>query len=218
MASGGAEALSEARELLEHMATTSTTINGHGVRAANIIENMLLHARSGSSVREPAQLNELVESSVALAFHGARAKDEDLELHIDADYDPSAGAAPVSRADISRVLINVVNNACYAMRKKRESGLEGYAPSLQVRTRDLGERVEISLRDNGTGIAHDTLEKVFNPFFTTKPPGEGTGLGLSLSHDIVVQGHQGELRVESVPGEFSEFVITLPRKAPAAEA
>jgi signal transduction histidine kinase len=134
-------------------------------------------------------------------------------LDITSDYGHTVGDVDVARADIARVIINVVNNACYATRKRQEERGDGYRPALRVTTRAVGESVEVRMRDNGTGMSSAVLARLFTPFFTTKPPGEGTGLGLSLSHDIVVQGHQGQLFAESVQGEYTEFVMVLPRRA-----
>ena len=201
----------EVKELLADMKDTSSKIHGHGTRAASIIDNMLQHANKAQSERERCDLNEVVESSVALAYHGVRARDAAVELKLEADYDGDAGEVTISRGEISRVLINVVNNACYATVKRRETAGNGYTPTLSVSTRSLGDRVEVRVRDNGTGIPRDVLDKVFNPFFTTKPPGEGTGLGLSLSHDIVVQGHGGQMTIDTRDGEYAEVVIVLPR-------
>jgi len=202
--------LEEARELVGDFEDTSGKIHGHGQRAASIIDNMLRHANSSSAEREVCDLNDVVQSAVELAYHGVKAKDDDVTLDIAAEYDDAIGQVSISRAEISRVIINVVNNACYATSKKRAARGDDYTPQLSVRTTRANGNAEIRLRDNGVGIPPGVLEKVFNPFFTTKPPGEGTGLGLSLSHDIVVGGHQGELRVDTKDGEFAEFVIVLP--------
>ncbi len=201
----------EVKELLADMKETSTKINGHGKRAANIIDNMLQHANKSQSERERCNLNEVVESSVALAYHGVRARDAEVELEFESYYDGDTGQVTLSRGDVSRVLINVVNNACYATVKRRKTAGSDYTPTLSVSTRSLGDQVEVRIRDNGTGIPRDVVDKVFNPFFTTKPPGEGTGLGLSLSHDIVVQGHGGQMSVDTRDGDYTEVIIVLPR-------
>jgi histidine kinase len=188
-------------------------IHEYGRRADGIINGMLLHSRQAPAAREPADLNAILTESVNLAYHGVRAKDPAFAPAIQSECDPAVGQVDVARQDISRVFINVLHNAYYAIRQKKQALGARYTPVLQVRTHDRGDRVEVRIRDNGPGIPPAVASQIFNPFFTTKPPGEGTGLGLSLSHDIVVGGHQGEMRVESAEGQFTEFVITLPRRA-----
>jgi len=188
-------------------------INEHGKRANEIINAMLLHSRGdGGRDQAEADLNALVAKSVELAYHAARGKDPRFEIRVEAAYDEALGPVELVSSEIGRVIINVVDNACYATRQRQKKGDPGYAPALSVRTRSLGDRAEIRVRDNGTGVPAPLLGKVFNPFFTTKPAGEGAGLGLSISHDIVV-GHGGEIRVESVEGEYTEFIVTLPAGA-----
>lgn len=206
----GAESLTEAIEVVGEISSTSERIHDHGNRAAGIISNMLLHASNTRSEHMPADLNEVVENSVNLAYHGVKAKNQNLQLQIERDYASDAGAVSMSRAEVARVIINLVNNACYATQKRMAAEGAEYVPQLAVSTRREGDRAVIVFRDNGTGIPHDVLGKLFNPFFTTKPTGEGTGLGLSLSHDIIVQGHNGELTARSAEGEYAEFTITLP--------
>jgi predicted ATPase/signal transduction histidine kinase/tRNA A-37 threonylcarbamoyl transferase component Bud32 len=190
-------------------------IEHHGRRANAIVEAMLLHARQGAAVRAEVDLNALVTQSVELASHGLRSEASRLQLTIETDLDPSVGRVEVVAPEISRVLVNIVNNAWYAALEKRRALGPGYEPEVIIRTRDLGDRVEMRIRDNGNGIRQDALDKIFNPFFTTKPPGEGTGLGLSISYEIVTKMHQGRIEVESRPGEGSEFIITLPRSKAA---
>jgi two-component system NtrC family sensor kinase len=186
----------------------------HGKRADAIVKNMLLHSREGSGDRRAVDINALVGESLNLAYHGARAERRDFRIRLDQDLDPAAGEAEVLPQEITRVLLNLISNAFYAaMKRKAESDVNGYEPSLVAATRNLGDRVEIRIRDNGCGIAPDVKAKMFNPFFTTKPPGEGTGLGLSLSHDIVVKQHAGSIEVDTQPGEFTEFRVVLPRAA-----
>jgi signal transduction histidine kinase len=207
-----ADTLADVDDVLAELKENVGKIQEHGKRANSIVNGMLLHSREAGGKRAEAELNALVAESVHLAYHGMRAKDPDFNVHIRAEYDPAVGAIEMASADMSRVLLNVIHNACYATRDKKRRLGAAFAPALAVRTRDLGERVEIRVRDNGPGILPAVVGEIWTPFFTTKPPGEGTGLGLSISHDIVVQGHQGELRVETEPGEFTEFVITLPRR------
>jgi signal transduction histidine kinase len=186
----------------------------HGKRADSIVKNMLLHSREGSGDRRAVDINALVGESLNLAYHGARAENQDFRIRLDQVLDPAAGEAEVMPQEITRVLLNLVSNGFYAaMKRKAEAGANGYEPALTAVTKNLGDRVEIRIRDNGSGIEPDVKAKMFNPFFTTKPPGEGTGLGLSLSHDIVVKQHAGSIEVDTNPGEFTEFRVVLPRSA-----
>jgi signal transduction histidine kinase len=180
----------------------------HGKRADSIVKNMLLHSREGSSDRRAVDINALVGESLNLAYHGARAEKGDFQIRLDQDLDPAAGEAEVLPQEITRVLLNLISNGFYAATKRlAEVGANGYEPALAAATRNLGDRVEIRIRDNGSGIPPDVKEKMFNPFFTTKPPGEGTGLGLSLSHDFVGKLHAGVIEVDTAPGEFTEFRV-----------
>ena len=185
----------------------------HGKRANSIVKNMLLHSREGSGERRPADINTIVEESLNLAYHGARAEKSGFNITLQRDLDPSAGVVDLYPQEITRVFLNLISNGFYAANKRREAGDNGFEPLLTATTKDLGNRVEIRIRDNGTGIPADVKEKMFNPFFTTKPAGEGTGLGLSMSHDIIVKQHGGRIDVETEPGAFTEFIITLPRAA-----
>jgi two-component system, NtrC family, sensor kinase len=183
----------------------------HGKRADSIVKNMLLHSREGSGEHRPADINGLVDESLNLAYHGARAEKQGFNITVQRDLDPAAGMADVYPQEITRVLLNLISNGFYAATKRATGIADGSEPTLKALTRNLGERVEIRIRDNGMGIPPDLQEKIFNPFFTTKPAGEGTGLGLSLSHDIVVKQHGGTIDVVSEPDSFTEFIITLPR-------
>ena len=185
----------------------------HGKRADSIVKNMLLHSREGSGERRPADINTIVEESLNLAYHGARAEKSGFNITLQRDLDPSAGVIDLYPQEITRVFLNLISNGFYAANKRREAGDNGFEPLLTATTKNLGNRVEIRIRDNGTGIPADVKEKMFNPFFTTKPAGEGTGLGLSMSHDIIVKQHGGRIDVETEPGAFTEFIITLPRAA-----
>jgi GAF domain-containing protein len=190
----------------------------HGRRADSIVKNMLLHSREGSGERRPVDINALVGESLNLAYHGARAEKQEFQIRLDQDLDPAAGLAELLPQEITRVLLNLISNGFYAaMKRKAESALNGYEPALMAATRDLGDRVEIRIRDSGSGIPPDVREKMFNPFFTTKPAGEGTGLGLSLSYDIVVKQHGGTIEVDTQPGQFTEFRVILPRSAAAGK-
>ncbi|MCP4615307.1 MAG: GAF domain-containing protein [Bradyrhizobium sp.] len=184
----------------------------HGKRADAIVKNMLLHSREGSGERQPAEVNKLVEESLNLAYHGARAEDAGFTITLKHDLDPEAGALDLYPQEMTRALLNLISNGFYAATKRKvEAGDGAFEPVLSAATRSLGKAVEIRIRDNGTGIPQEVREKIFNPFFTTKPTGEGTGLGLSMTYDIVVKQHGGQIDVETEPGAFTEFIITLPR-------
>ena len=189
----------------------------HGKRADSIVKNMLLHSREGSTERRPAEINKLVEESLNLAYHGARAEKGDFTITIKHDLDPQAGALELYPQEVTRALLNVISNGFYAASKRKSDGSdEAFKPVLSAATRNLGKAIEIRIRDNGTGIPPEVREKMFNPFFTTKPTGEGTGLGLSMTHDIIVKQHGGRIDVETEPGVYTEFIITLPRKGSSA--
>jgi signal transduction histidine kinase len=185
----------------------------HGKRADSIVKNMLLHSREGSGEHRPVDINAVVEESLNLAYHGARAEKQGFNIIIEKALDPDAGEVDVFPQEITRVLLNLISNGFYATTKRKAAQTDGYEPTLTATTKNLGESVQIRIRDNGTGIPAEVKEKMFNPFFTTKPAGEGTGLGLSLSHDIVVKQHAGRIEVDTEPGQFTEFRIVLPRGA-----
>jgi two-component system NtrC family sensor kinase len=184
----------------------------HGKRADSIVKNMLLHSREGSGEHRPSDINALLDESLNLAYHGARAEKPQFNVTLRRDFDEMAGTIEVFPQEITRVFLNLISNGFYAVTKRRtENGGSGFEPVLSATTRNLGNNVEIRIRDNGTGIPDEVKEKMFNPFFTTKPAGEGTGLGLSMSHDIIVKQHGGTIDVETEPGQFTEFRIVLPR-------
>jgi signal transduction histidine kinase len=186
----------------------------HGKRADSIVKNMLLHSRQGSGGHRPIDINALVEESLNLAYHGARAEKQGFNITLERSLDPAAGEVDLFPQEITRVLLNLISNGFYAATKRKaEANGDGYEPTLAAATKNLGNSVEIRIRDNGTGIPPEVKEKMFNPFFTTKPVGEGTGLGLSISHDIIVKQHAGSIAVDTRPGEFTEFRIVLPRGA-----
>jgi GAF domain-containing protein len=186
----------------------------HGKRADSIVKNMLLHSREGSGERRPVDLNSIIDESLNLAYHGARAESQEFKIRLERSFDPAAGDVELFPQEITRVFLNLISNGFYAaMKRKAEAKLDGYEPMLAAATRNLGDSVEIRIRDNGGGISPEVKEKMFNPFFTTKPPGEGTGLGLSLSYDIIVKQHAGSIEVDTEPGEFTEFRVILPRAA-----
>jgi two-component system, NtrC family, sensor kinase len=186
----------------------------HGRRADGIVKNMLLHSREASSEHRRVDINAIVEESLNLAWHGARAEKQGFEIAIERSLDPTAGEVDIFPQDVTRALLNMIANGFYATTKRKtEAGSGGYEPVLSASTKSLGDRVEIRIRDNGTGMSPDVKEKMFDPFFTTKPAGEGTGLGLSISHDIIVKQHAGFIEVETRPGEFTEIRVILPRSA-----
>jgi GAF domain-containing protein len=207
-------ARAEIDELSDTLRDNLNKIVQHGKRADSIVKNMLLHSREGSVEHRPVDINTLVEESLNLAYHGARAEKQGFTITLERSFDRAAGEADVFPQDITRVLLNLISNGFYAATKRKETATDGaYEPTITAATKNLGDRVEIKIRDNGAGISPDVREKMFNPFFTTKPTGEGTGLGLSISHDIVVKQHAGSIEVDTEPGEFTEIKIILPRAA-----
>ena len=212
------EKCTEMNELAEMLRGNLDKVVQHGKRADAIVKNMLLHSRQGSGEHRSVDVNALVEESLNLAYHGARAEKPGFNISLKRSFDPNAGAIDVFPQEITRVLLNLISNGFYAaMKRKGEVNSGGYEPTLTAATKNLGDSVEIRIRDSGTGIPPEVKEKMFNPFFTTKPAGEGTGLGLSLSYDIVVKQHTGSIEVDTQPGEFTEFRVILPRKAAQAK-
>jgi len=201
----------ELDELAQMLKSNLEKVVQHGKRADSIVKNMLQHSREGSSEHRPVDINTIVDESLNLAYHGARAEKAGFSIAFQRDLDPSVGMADVYPQEITRVLLNVISNGFYAATKRKAEAGEGFKPTLVAATKNLGEKVEIRIRDNGTGISDEVMDKIFNPFFTTKPAGEGTGLGLSMTHDIIVKQHGGRIDVATKPGEFTEFIITLPR-------
>jgi signal transduction histidine kinase len=204
---------SEIAELSDTLRDNLQKIVQHGRRADSIVKNMLLHSREGSGERRPVDVNALVDESLNLAYHGARAEKQGFNIALERLFDPAAGAIEIFPQEITRVLLNVIAKGFYAAAKRQGQTGDGFEPTVTAVTKNLGDRVEITIRDNGAGIPPEVKEKMFNPFFTTKPTGEGTGLGLSISHDIVVKQHSGSIEVDTAPGEFTEFRIVLPRTA-----
>jgi len=202
------------KELMDTLRGNLDKVVQHGKRADAIVKNMLLHSRQSSGEHRPVEINALVEEGLNLAYHGARAETQGFNIKLERSLDPTAGEADIFPQDITRVLLNLISNGFYAATKRRaETNGGNYEPTLIAATKNLGDRVEISIHDNGIGIPPDVKEKIFNPFFTTKPAGEGTGLGLSISHDIVVKQHGGSIEVDTRQGEFTEIRIILPRSA-----
>jgi signal transduction histidine kinase len=198
-------------ELADTLRDNLAKIEQHGKRADSIVKNMLLHSREGSGEHRPVDINALVEESLNLAYHGARAEKQGFNITLQTSFDPAAGEADIYPQELTRVLLNVIANGFYAATRRKRADGDGREPTLSATTKSLGDRVEIAIRDNGPGIPSEVREKMFNPFFTTKPTGEGTGLGLSISHDIVVKQHAGAIEVDTAPGEFTEIRIVLPR-------
>jgi GAF domain-containing protein len=205
------DARAEFGETIEMITSNLDKIAEHGKRADGIVKSMLSHSRGGSGDWQESNINALVEEALNLAYHGARAQDKEFNVTLERDM-PEAKPIEVVPQDITRVFLNLFGNGFYATKKRRLGGAgASYRPTLTVSTRDLGQAVEVRVRDNGTGIPADVRAKLFQPFFTTKPTGEGTGLGLSISYDIVTQQHGGTIEVESEPGSFTEFTVRLPR-------
>jgi two-component system, NtrC family, sensor kinase len=211
----------EIDETMEMLTGNLEKIAEHGKRADNIVKSMLEHSRGVSGERREVDLNGLVEEALNLAYHGARAQDQSFNITMERDFDRTLRPIDVAPQEITRVFLNLFGNGFYAANKRAHgNGETSFHPILTVSTHDLGEAVEVKVRDNGTGIPPEIRDKLFQPFFTTKPTGEGTGLGLSISYDIVTQQHGGTIEVESEIGEFTEFTVRLPRahRAPTAGA
>jgi signal transduction histidine kinase len=190
----------------------------HGRRADGIVKSMLQHSRGGSGDWQSSDLNALVDEALNLAYHGARAQDQSFNITMERELDRNLLPIEVVPQDMMRVFLNLIGNGFYAANKRSHDGDGTYRPVLKITTREVGDAVEIRVRDNGIGIAPEHREKLFQPFFTTKPTGEGTGLGLSISFDIVTQQHGGTITVESDLGQFTEFTVRLPRRRHPAAA
>jgi two-component system NtrC family sensor kinase len=197
-------------ELLADVQQNLQKINQHGQRASAIVKGMLAHAGTSTGQKQPTDLNALASEYLQLAYHGATAKDKAFEAHLVTTLDPALPPALVVPQEISRVLLNVLGNAFYAVRQKQQTAGPGYQPEVHLRTQREGNQVKIQVRDNGNGVPAAIKQKVFQPFFTTKPTGEGTGLGLSLSYDIITKGHGGTFALESEEGQFTEVTLMLP--------
>jgi two-component system NtrC family sensor kinase len=209
----GDDTRAEIDETIAMLTGNLDKIAEHGKRADGIVQSMLAHSRGASGERQPVDVNALVEEALNLAYHGARAQDQSFNITLERDLDNAAAPIALVPQDVMRVFLNLVGNGFYAATKRARQEGQGFRPVLKVTTRDLGNAVEVKVRDNGTGIAPEHRDRLFQPFFTTKPTGEGTGLGLSISYDIVTQQHGGAITVDSEPGAFTEFTVRLPRRS-----
>ena len=200
--------LKEARTISHDIKQNLDKINRQGKRADAIVKGMLQHSRSSDGKKEPADINALADEFLRLAYHGIRAKDKSFNATLKTDFDNSIGMVNIASQDIGRIILNLINNAFYAVEEKKKTATENYDPTITVSTEKEGNKLEVKVADNGNGIPKEVLDKIFQPFFTTKPAGKGTGLGLSLSYDIV-KAHGGELEVKMEEGKGTEFMISL---------
>ncbi|MBA2563359.1 MAG: hypothetical protein H0V14_10715, partial [Chitinophagaceae bacterium] len=198
-------------DILSDIKDNEEKINHHGKKADAIVKGMLQHSRSSNGIKEATDINVLADEYLRLSYHGLRAKDKTFNATIKTEFDESIGLINIIPQDIGRVLLNLYNNAFYAVTEKMKQAGEGYEPTVSVSTKKIDGKVEIQVKDNGIGIQQKALDKIFQPFFTTKPTGQGTGLGLSLSYDII-KAHGGEIKVETKAAEGAEFIIALPIK------
>jgi signal transduction histidine kinase len=199
----------QANEIADALKQNLGKINHHGKRADAIVKGMLQHSRTSTGIKEPTDINKLADEYLRLSYHGFRAKDKNFNAEIKTNFDISLGKIEIVPPEIGRVLLNLINNAFYTVNEKQKQNIRGYEPTVTVKTKRTPEKVLISVADNGNGISGSIKEKIFQPFFTTKPTGEGTGLGLSLAYDIV-KAHGGEIKVETNESEGSTFKIELP--------
>ena len=200
----------DAIALANDIAENEYKITQHGKRADAIVKGMLQHSRSSTGIKEPTNINNLADEYFRLAYHGLRAKDKSFNATMKSDFDQNIGLIKIIPQDIGRVILNLITNAFYAVTEKKMVQPQGYEPTVTVSTKKADSKVEIIVTDNGNGIPQDALDKIFLPFYTTKPSGKGTGLGLSMSYEIVTKGHGGELKVETLEGEWARFTIVLP--------
>src|SRR6187399_1605225 len=200
----------EAKAIANEVKMSLDKINLHGKRADGIVKSMLQHSRTSTGKKEPTDINVLADEYLRLAYHGLRAKDKSFNAALKTDYDENIGLIKIISQDIGRVILNLITNAFYAVMEKKKLQPEGYEPTVTVSTKKIDNNVIVEVKDNGTGISQKAIDKIFQPFFTTKPTGQGTGLGLSLSYDIVTKGHAGEIKVETKEGESTGFSVILP--------
>jgi len=201
--------IEDVKAIADNVIGNEEKINHHGKRADAIVKGMLQHSRQSSGQKELTDINALTDEYLRLSYHGLRAKDKGFNAGIETDFDNSIEKINVIPQDIGRVLLNLFNNAFYAVNEQKTLNPEAYKPTVSVKTEKCDDKIYITVKDNGKGIPQKTIDKIFQPFFTTKPTGEGTGLGLSLSYDII-KAHGGEIKVESKEGEGTEFVVQLP--------
>lgn len=204
------EKYEEAIILANDIGANEQKINHHGKRADAIVKGMLKHSRSSTGVKEPTDINKLADKYMKLAYNGSRAKDKTLSVVFETNYDETIGNIPIITQDIGRVILNLTTNAIYAVVEKKRLGDTAFVPTVSLTTQKLKNSVTIIIADNGNGVPAEILHKIFQPFFTTKPTGAGTGLGLSMSYDIITKGHGGELKLDNKEEEGAVFVITLP--------
>ena len=200
----------EAKAIANEVKMSLEKINLHGKRADGIVKSMLQHSRTSNNKKEPTDINVLADEYLRLAYHGLRAKDKSFNAALKTDYDENIGLIKIISQDIGRVILNLITNAFYAVMEKKKLHPAGYEPTVTVSTKKIENKIIVEVKDNGTGIPQKAIDKIFQPFFTTKPTGQGTGLGLSLSYDIVTKGHGGELKVETKEGEYTAFSVILP--------
>jgi signal transduction histidine kinase len=203
-----------AEKIAESIKQNLEKISHHGKRADSIVKGMLLHSRSSSGQKEPTDINALADEYFRLSYHGLRAKDKMFNATLAQELDPALGKASVVAPDVGRALLNLFNNAFYSVAEKKKRLGDGYEPQVRLTTTKLAGKVQIIVRDNGLGIPAKLVERIFNPFFTSKPAGQGTGLGLSMSYDIITKEHGGNLSVQTQEGEYAEFIIELPIPEP----
>ena len=200
----------EAKAIANEVKMSLEKINLHGKRADGIVKSMLQHSRTSNNKKEPTDINVLADEYLRLAYHGLRAKDKSFNAALKTDYDENIGLIKIISQDIGRVILNLITNAFYAVMEKKKLHPTGYEPTVTVSTKKIDNKIIVEVKDNGTGISQKAIDKIFQPFFTTKPTGQGTGLGLSLSYDIVTKGHAGEIKVETKEGESTGFSVILP--------
>ena len=205
----------EVTALADNLCQNLDKIHQHGQRAASIVRGMLEHSQASAGERQPTDLNRLCDEYLRLSYQGLRAKDESFKAELSTDFLATLPKVLVVSTDVGRVLLNLFNNSFYAVRQRQRTGESGYRPWVGVRTLVLNQQVRIQVTDNGPGMSPAVQAKVFQPFFTTKPPGEGTGMGLSLAHDIIAQGHGGTITVESRQGEGATFTVSFPLEGPS---
>jgi two-component system NtrC family sensor kinase len=201
--------MQSAIEIAEDIKENEQKINQHGKRADAIVKGMLQHSKTSSGQKELTDINALCDEYLQLAYHGLRAKDKSFNAKFETDFDLSVGKINIVPQDIGRVLLNLINNAFYAVSERQRVESLGYKPTVTVSTKKLNDKIEIKVKDNGNGIPQKNLDKIFQPFFTTKPTGQGTGLGLSLAYDII-KAHGGEIKIETKENRGSMFLIHLP--------